>query len=387
MHVTSALAALRLHLCPFTPRQRTALRELLPDPDALLRAGPSALAPVRPSVALRDAWRRHDRTACERELDDCRKRDVRLLTRGSPDYPTGLHDLPDPPEVLWVRGTVPSNQRVPVTLVGPRRPSPYGIRVTAELGAELARRGACLVSGGARGLDAEAHRAALRVGAPTVVVLGCGVEVTYPPEHRRLFADVVEADGAVVSEHPRDLRPRKHHFPIRNRLLAAWGRAVVLPEAALRSGSLVTARLALELGREVLAVPGPITAPTSEGTHALLRDGAALLRGADDLLAELRPEDRTSLTNPEPEKTGCFDGDPGLLELLALFPADRAVELDEIAEFGRFSGSEVARAAIRLEALGRLRSLSDGRWLHLAGDGGSVPGTSSSRLDKPKTLG
>jgi len=305
------------------------------------------------------------------ELESCERCGAGLLLRGDPEWPPGLDELADPPELLWTRGRVPAPcDGPPVTMVGPRRASPYGLALATRLARELAELGAVIVSGGARGVDGAAHEAALEAGGRTVVVLGCGVDVVYPPDHRNLFERVV-AQGALVSEFPCGARPLRHRFPVRNRLLAGWSAVVVLPEAGLKSGSLVTARLALESGREVCAVPGPVTSPTSRGTNELLASGARLTRGIADVIAELPEPQRLSLISRAREEAAEETARPAdpLLEVLT---EGRTAALDELVERTGLGCGELLGRLVRLEAAGCVRALPGGSWLGL---GGRAPGS------------
>ena len=203
---------------------------------------------------------------------------ARVLTRLDADYPAALRHLPLPPPVLYCRGTLPASfgdeAEAAVAIVGSRHPTAYGREAAWLFGRDLARAGVVVVSGFARGVDAAAHRGALAGGGATVAVLGCGVDVAYPAEHHPALADEVAAQGALLAELPLGTPPRKLHFPVRNRLIAALTRATVVVEAAMRSGSLITARCALDLGRDVLALPGRIFDDTAMGANALLADGA-----------------------------------------------------------------------------------------------------------------
>src|SRR5881392_311792 len=197
------------------------------------------------------------------------------LYPGDPNYPALLGAIPSPP-TLYVRGAVTVDDALALAIVGARDATPYGVEVAERLAGELGARGVTIVSGLARGIDAAAHRAALDAGGRTLAVLGCGIDVVYPPENARL-ADAVAARGALVTQFPPGTAPLPYHFPTRNRTLAALALGVVVVEAAERSGSLSTAGFAADLGREVFAVPGKITSPTSAGVHKLLRDGARLV--------------------------------------------------------------------------------------------------------------
>jgi DNA processing protein len=212
---------------------------------------------------------------------------VRLVGRDEPDYPPWLRRVHSPPPVLWVRGTLreAEGERA-VAVVGARAATGLGLAFARTLARDLASAGVVVVSGLARGIDTLAHHGALDARGRTIAVLGSGLDRLYPEENAPL-ARAIEKDGAVVSEFPLGTGPWKQNFPRRNRVIAGWGRAVVVVEAGSRSGALSTARAALDEGRDVMAVPGHPTQPAAEGTNGLLRDGAALVRGASDVLAEL----------------------------------------------------------------------------------------------------
>lgn len=211
---------------------------------------------------------------------------IRCVTIGRPGYPALLRQIPDPPARLWVRGeaALETLERCAVAIVGARACSGYGRSVARMLAHEVASVGAVVVSGLARGIDAEAHRGALAANAPTVAVLGCGVDRDYPAAHAALAREIVVRGGLIVSEYEPGVEPAPWRFPARNRIIAGLARATVVVEARQRSGALITADFALEDGREVLAVPGEITSALSDGTNALLRQGATPATRADDVL-------------------------------------------------------------------------------------------------------
>ena len=223
----------------------------------------------------------------EHALTHAAKHRASLVTLCDDDYPKQLTTIYDPPAALYVRGAFAPADEIAVAMVGSRYPSAYGIETAERFGRELAERGVTVVSGMARGIDGAAHRGALAGGGRTIAVLGSGLARLYPPEHREL-ADRIAELGAVISEFPLDTRPDKLHFPQRNRLISGLSLGVLVVEAAEKSGALITARYAGEQGREVLAVPGKISSPTSAGAHALLRDGATLVTSVDDILEALR---------------------------------------------------------------------------------------------------
>lgn len=240
-------------------------------PEVARAAGVEGYVPCPPEVA------RH-------EMAQARKAGARMLVPGGPDYPAGLMEMPDAPPLLWLRGDPAWLARPMVAMVGARNASSLGVRMARRLSAALGAAGQVVVSGLARGIDAEAHGAALATG--TVAVMAGGVDVIYPEEHASLAARIAEG-GCLLSEQPIGLVPQARHFPLRNRIIAGLSRAVVVVEAAARSGSLITARDALDLGREVLAVPGHPFDARAAGCNMLIRDGAVLVRGADDVLEAL----------------------------------------------------------------------------------------------------
>jgi DNA processing protein len=207
---------------------------------------------------------------------------------GSAPYPLALESIVDPPVVLWCRGSLEWFEQPAVAIVGARAATAYGRAVAAKLGTDLASHSVTVVSGLARGVDVAAHEGALRSSRQwcTVAVLGCGVDVLYPAEHETI-AQAIVARGAIVSEFPPGTPPLPQHFPRRNRIISGLSQAVVVVEAAERSGALITADYALEQGRDVLAVPGSVLTGRNRGAHALLRDGAKIVEGADDILEEL----------------------------------------------------------------------------------------------------
>ncbi|HYM50142.1 MAG TPA: DNA-processing protein DprA [Candidatus Limnocylindrales bacterium] len=237
-----------------------------------------------------------------------------MLDRGQPGYPELLAEIPDPPDRLYLRGVMPAG--VMIAIVGSRRATPYGLRVAQTLARDFVRAGAVVVSGLARGIDAAAHEGAIEGGGKTVAVLATGLDPVYPPEHTAL-ADRVARHGALLSEVPDGTVPLPGRFPIRNRIISGLSRGLVIVEAAARSGALITARMALEQGREVFAVPGSIENPMTAGTHALIQDGAALVQSAEDVLrvmgelplvhAHTRARVRASAGPREPELAAVWE--------------------------------------------------------------------------------
>lgn len=224
-----------------------------------------------------------------RILDVCAGRGWRILTLSDAEYPDRLKNIADPPVALYVRGTLPViDEEACVALVGTRRCTPYGVVTAERLGYELTRDGLLVVTGLARGIDTAAALGALRAGGPLVGVLGCGLDVVYPRENEALYEDVAAA-GALLSEYPPGAPAKASHFPQRNRIMSGLSLGVVVVEAPLRSGSLITAALALEQGRDVFAVPGNVDSVASRGANRLIREGAVLVTGGDDIAEEYRP--------------------------------------------------------------------------------------------------
>jgi DNA processing protein len=275
---------------------------------------------------------------------------------GSPVFPPVLSEIPDPPPVLWVRGSreVLHAPRA-VAIVGARAATRQGLEVAAAIGAGLASAGVVVVSGLARGVDTAAHRAAVDAGGRSVAVLGSGLDRVYPPEHDRLAARLTEL-GAVVSEYAPGTPPLAHHFPQRNRIISGLTAATVVVEASERSGSLITAGAALEQGREVMAVPGSVASGRHRGAHALLRDGATLVECAADVLAAL------GWTGGE-DAPGPVALDPAVVAELGLPPGLDDFDADDVAAATGWSPGLVCAKLGALEISGRIQRIGGGRYV------------------------
>ncbi len=291
---------------------------------------------------------------------------ARLVLLGDSEYPASLRPIDLPPPFLLVRGEILREDGLAMAIVGSRHGTPYGLRMAERLGADLGARGVTIVSGLARGVDTAAHRGALDAGGRTLAVLGSGVDVVYPPENRGLAGEVVKA-GAVVSQFPMGTAPLPYHFPARNRVIAGLTLGTVVVEAAERSGALITARLAGELGREVYAVPGNVSSAGSQGTNSLIQDGAKLVQGWEDVVAEWSREWRGALRplparglSAEPE-TGAAD-EPGERAILALL-GDEPVAVDTVVERSRLSSGQVSAGLMALELRGLVRRIAGQRYV------------------------
>ena len=219
------------------------------------------------------------------EMELLAKHEVRALTWDDPSYPVRLKETDDPPPVLYVRGQIIPDEWA-VSVVGTRRPTPYGRQVAEELSHQLASNRICVVSGLARGIDAIAHRAAIQAGGRTLAVLACGLDIIYPPEHAKLAREIMD-HGALISDYPLGTQPRGDYFPRRNRIMSGVSLGVLVVEGDMNSGAMITARLALDQNREVFAVPGSIFSPQSRGTNDLIQQGAKLVQTVEDVLEEL----------------------------------------------------------------------------------------------------
>ena len=270
-------------------------------------------------------------------------------------YPTALAAIADPPPVLWIRGDPAALRVSSVAIVGSRAGSAYARDVGRELGSGLARRGVTVVSGLARGVDSAAHRGALGADGRTVGVLGSGVDIVYPPEYSRLARDMVRR-GALVSELPPATTPRPAYFPQRNRLISGLSRAVVVVEASARSGSLITARLALEQGREVMAVPGNVLNGRNRGAHALLKDGAKVVEDVDDILEEIG----LAATVPRDARADEVVSDDPVLRHLS---RGESYDLDDLIALSGLDGPRLLPRLLELELSGRVARRDGGRFV------------------------
>ncbi len=219
-------------------------------------------------------------------LADAARLGIKAIALTDERYSPWLGAIVDPPSVLWVRGRVPPFDQPAVAVVGSRQATPAGLQMGRALGEGLASAGLTVVSGLARGVDGASHEGALAAGGTTIAVLGCGPDIVYPFEHKEL-ATRVAASGGVISEFPPGTQPLSHHFPLRNRIISGLSRAVIVIEAGERSGSLITAKMAMEQGREVMVVPGNVLSGRNRGGHSLIKDGARLVESVGDVLAEL----------------------------------------------------------------------------------------------------
>jgi DNA processing protein len=279
-------------------------------------------------------------------------------------YPVALTTIADPPPVLWTRGRVGALSAPAVAIVGSRAASPYGLLVAEQLAHDVAACGLVVVSGLARGIDSAAHRGALAGDGVTIAVLGSGIDVMYPPEHASL-AKEIDKTGAVVSELVPGTPPQPWFFPLRNRIISGLSRAVVVIEASEKSGSLITARCALEQGRDVLAVPGNVLSGRNRGAHGLLRDGAKIVESADDILEELGMSRRVDRSTGS--RQGASTAEGGLVSdpILACLVPGEPCDLDAIAERSGLSTARLLPRLFALELHGAVARIGGGRFVRV----------------------
>lgn len=320
-------------------------------PEDVFRASEAQLMGVKGvSAALAASIKGCDcRAAAERECSALEKSGARLVTCLAEDYPAPLLEIPDPPPYLYVKGEM-RREEPAIAVVGSRRASGYGKLTTERLSEELAARGITIVSGMARGIDTAAHRGAVRAAGRTVGVLGCGIDVVYPPENRDLFQAIIEK-GALISECPMGTPPLAENFPRRNRIISGLSSGVLVVEAAENSGSLITAQMALEQGRDVFAVPGNINSTISRGTNRLIKQGAKLVESVDDILEELPARRRERVPSCadlglSPEEASLY----GMLE-------DAPLHIDDIIVRSALTVGDVSAILLRLELKGAVQQL------------------------------
>jgi DNA processing protein len=355
--------AVRLNLVPgIGPRLQQALEAAFGSPSAILRASLAELQQVDgigPKLAAAIVEHRNAEAAV-REIDRCRQANIRMLRRTEPRYPRMLAQTCDPPSVLYCRGDLEPRDEVAVAIVGSRRCSVYGRQQAERFASALARAGATVISGLARGIDAAAHRGALEAGGRTIAVSATGLAQVYPPEHKDLAAEIAE-HGAVVSESCLDQEPIAGLFPQRNRIISGMSLGVIIIEATRTSGALHTARHALEQGREVFALPGRVDSLTSEGCHDLIRDGVPLVRGVDDVLEALGPllspvERSPTETVHTPRELSLSDQERTILNLVAVEPR----LIDEVVRDSAIEPSRVLATLTVLEMKRMLKRLPGG---------------------------
>ena len=365
MQLDASLSWLALGLTPgLASRLSVRVLRQFGSPEGVFRASKRDLEACRlPSEAAEAVLKRKAFPRAEKELAAVRKIDGCLLVNWTePEYPQTLLQIYDPPVLLYVRGDPQVLNLPSLGIVGTRRPTVYGTQMAQRLGRELAARGLVIVSGLARGIDAIAHQGAMDAHGRAIGVLGTGVDVCYPKENKKLYEKVLER-GAIISEFPLRTHPAPENFPVRNRIVAGLPLGAVIVEGAQYSGSLITARLAMEFGREVFGVPGNVTQPVSFAPNLLIKQGAKLVTCAEDVIEELPTPVRGALVQaekPEAEQRNLLAAD-GLngseKKLYELLSAEEPVPIDEIVERSSLNSSEVLATLFTLEMKGIVRQL------------------------------
>ena len=339
-------------------------------PEAIFNASLTELESHRlPAAVAQMIHTRQPMSAAAKELAQAQAAEIRLLTWDEPEYPQRLREIYDPPPLLYVRGNIELLNRHLISIVGSRRPTPYGNQMAEKLARDLADRGLVIVSGLARGIDSCAHKGALSsLTGATIGVLGCGIDVIYPKENKKIFAEM-EKRGAIISEFAMGTFPGPQNFPIRNRIISGMSVGVVVVEGAQYSGSLITARLAMEFGREVYGVPGNATQPTSFGPNQLIKQGAKLVTSWEDVIEELPTPIRAELlpveTATSEERALLVEKDlaPAEGTLYHLLGLDESRHVDDLVELSGLTSSEVLAALFDLELKGVVRQLPGKQFL------------------------
>lgn len=326
-------------------------------PHKILRTSPALLteagisARIAREIVAFDQWKE-----VEAELEQLAGVNARLVTQTDTEYPERLRQIHDPPPFLYIRGRFAPQDDLAIAIVGARTASTYGRKMARELAHELAGCGVCVVSGLARGIDSEAHQAALESGGRTIAVLGSGLDVVYPREHIALAEQIAES-GAVVSEFSFGSRPEAGNFPYRNRVISGISLGTVVVEATEKSGSLITAQCALDQNREVFAVPGPVMASRSRGPHRLIKDGAKLVESIDDILSEIAPAlARTDRAEKNEASAPVVPLEPDEERLFQLFP-EEAVHVDTLITGSGLEPARVLEVLLGLELKGIVTQL------------------------------
>jgi len=365
MQLDASLPWLALALTPgLASRLCARLLKQFGSPEGVFRASRAALESCHiPAETVEATLKKKAFPRAEKELAGIRKiAGCSLLNWTEPEYPQTLLQIYDPPVLLYIRGDPQVLSLPSLSIVGTRKPTVYGAQMAQRLGRELAARGLVIVSGLARGIDAISHQGAMDAHGRAIGVLGTGIDVCYPKENRKLYDKVVER-GAIISEFPLRTHPAPENFPVRNRIVAGMPLGVIVVEGAQYSGSLITARLAMEFGREVFGVPGNVTQPVSFAPNQLIKQGAKLVAGAEDVIEELPTPIRAALIQaerPEAEQRNLLAAaslNGSAKKLYELLTADDPVHIDDIVERSGLNSSDVLATLFNLEMQGIVRQL------------------------------
>ena len=364
------LAWLALALTPqLGPRRILRAVEYAGSPARILTLGLTELEALQlPAESVRFIFDGHARRAADQQVDGLAQTGAAFLTYSDSAYPERLREIFDPPALLWIRGNVELLAQPSIAVVGTRHPTPYGTGMAEMLSRDLAARGVIILSGMARGVDTAAHKGAIAAKRPTIAIWGTGVDVIYPKENKSLAEQIIADGGAILSEYPLGTYPAPQNFPKRNRILSGMSLGVLVIEAAEYSGTRVTARCALEQGRDVFAVPGNVTTKNAWGPNTLIKQGAKLTATWEDVWEELPSTVRLKLaaqsgleSKSEPSASLFTEEtlQPREVRLMSILRHDEALQLDEIMEKlePELTSSEIFTALFELELAGRIRQL------------------------------
>ncbi len=364
MELEASLSWLAMTMTPGVAARLSArlLREF-GSPEGVFRASLTALESCNlPAPVAQAIFKKQHFWRAEKEVASLRAAGARLVNWSEPEYPQSLLQIYDPPVMLYVRGDGQILNQPTISIVGTRRPTAYGTQMTERLARDLAKRGLVIVSGLARGVDAIAHQGTTTVGGQAIGVIGTGIDVCYPKENKKLYEKVLER-GAILSELPMGSPPVPENFPVRNRIIAGMPLGVVIVEGKQYSGSLITARLAMEFGREVFAVPGNATQEMSFAPNQLIKQGAKLVTSAEDVIEELPTPVRAALVQAETvgseqrnmlAESSLSDSQKRIYDLLTV---EEPRGIDDIVETSGLNSSEVLATLFDLEMKGMLRQL------------------------------
>ena len=364
MELEASLSWLALTLTPGIAARLSArlLREY-GSPEGVFRASLSGIESCNvPAPAAQAIFKKQMFWRAEKELDALRKVGGKLVNWKDPEYPQSLLQIYDPPVILYVRGDAEILNSPSLSIVGTRRPTVYGTQMAERMGRDLASRGLTIVSGLARGIDAIAHQGATAVDGRAIGVLGTGIDVCYPKENKKLYEKVLER-GAIISEFPTGSHPAPENFPVRNRIIAGMPLGVIIVEGKQYSGSLITARLAMEFGREVFGVPGNVTQEVSFAPNLLIKQGAKLVTNAEDVIEELPTPVRAALVKAEAVEAAqrnllLVDGlTPVERRLYEMLSAGESRHIDDLVDTSGLNSSEVLATLFDLEMKGIIRQL------------------------------
>lgn len=364
MELDASLSWLALTLTPGIAARLSArlLREY-GSPEGVFRASLTGIESCNvPAPAAQAIFKKQMFWRAEKEVDTLRKVGGKLVNWKDPEYPQSLLQIYDPPVMLYVRGDTETLNSPSLSIVGTRRPTVYGTQMAERMGRDLASRGLTIISGLARGIDAIAHQGATAVGGRAIGVLGTGIDVCYPKENKKLYERVLER-GAIISEFPTGSHPAPENFPVRNRIIAGMPLGVVIVEGKQYSGSLITARLAMEFGREVFGVPGNVTQEVSFAPNLLIKQGAKLVTNAEDVIEELPTPVRAALLKAEAVEAEqrnllLVDGlTPVQRKLYELLSAEESRHIDDLVDTSGLNSSEVLATLFDLEMKGIIRQL------------------------------